>query len=131
MLDHAPLTVTIPIVEENINLTRFSITKNSKEETSFIKDVSSLIRNLDMSNLFDINRLENVVNSLASNIEHAWEKNSKLVNISRHSKSWWNNECNWCLRNYRYQEVLKTGRSLEKQSKPPNGLSLILKSKKF
>jgi len=70
MSDHAPLMVTIPIMEENINLTRFSIAKNSKEETSFIKDISSLIRNLDMSNLSDINRLENIVNSLTSNIEH-------------------------------------------------------------
>jgi len=58
-------------MEENINSTRFSITKNSKEEASFIKDVSSLIRNLNMSNLSDIDRLENIVNSLASNIEHA------------------------------------------------------------
>ena len=70
MSDHAPLMVTIPIMEENINSTRFSIAKNSKEETSFIKDISSLIRNLDMSNLSDINRLENIVNSLTSNIEH-------------------------------------------------------------
>ena len=70
MSDHTPLMVTIPIMEENINSTRFSITKNSKEETSFIKDISSLIRNLDMSNLSDINRLENIVNSLISNIEH-------------------------------------------------------------
>jgi len=75
-------------MEENINLTRFSITKNSEEETSFIKDFSSLIRNQDMSNLSDIDRLENVVNSLTLNIEHTWEKNSKLVNISRYSKSW-------------------------------------------
>ena len=79
--------VTIPIMEENINLTRFSIAKNSKKKTSFIKDVSSLIRNLDVSNLSDIDRLENVVNSLTLNIEHVWEKNSKLINISRHSKS--------------------------------------------
>ena len=105
--DHALLIVTIPIMDENINSTRFSIAKNSEEETSFIKDVSSLIRNLDVSNLSDINRLENIVNSLALNIEYAWEKNFKLINISRHSKSWWNNECNQCLRIYR------TSRSLE------------------
>jgi len=107
MLDRALLTVTIPIMEENINSTRFSIVKNSKEETSFIKEVSSLIRNLDVSNLSNIDRLENVVNSLALNIDYTWEKNSKLINISRYFKSWWNNECNECLRNYR------TSRSLE------------------
>ena len=87
MLNHASLMVTIPIMEENINSTRFSIAKNSEEETSFIKDVSSLIRNPDVSNLSNINRLENIINSLTSNIECAWEKNSKLINISRYSKS--------------------------------------------
>jgi len=69
MSDHTLLIVTILIVKENINLTRFSIAKNSKEETLFIKDVSSLIRNLNVSNLSNIDRLENVVNLLASNIE--------------------------------------------------------------
>jgi len=107
MLDHAPLTVTIPIVEKNINSTRFSIVKNSEEETSFIKDVSSLIRNIDVSNLSNIDRLKNVINLLVLNIEHIWKKNSKLINVLRHSKSWWNYECNQCLRNYR------TLRSLE------------------
>ena len=65
--DHASLTVFIPIAEENINLSKFSIVKNSKEKASFIKDVLSIIKNLDISDLSDIDKLENVVNILTSN----------------------------------------------------------------
>ena len=67
----------------------------------FIKDVSSIIKNLDVSNVSDINKLENIVNTLASNTEYVWRKNFKLVNVTRHSKSWWNEGCNQSLRNYR------------------------------
>ena len=85
--DHAPLTISIPIVKENINTSKFSIIKNSEKEDSFIKDISSVIKNLNISDLSVIDKLENVVNTLTSNIEHAWRKNAKLVNITQHSKS--------------------------------------------
>ena len=86
--DHAPLIVSIPIAKENINSSKFSIIKNSEEEVSFIKDVLFIIKNLDVSNLSDINKLKDIINTFASYTEHAWRKNSKLVNITRHSKSW-------------------------------------------
>ena len=70
MKDKLYLSVTIPIVEENINLSKFSIAKNSKEEMMFIKDTIIFIKSLDVSNLSDISRLENVVNTFASHIEH-------------------------------------------------------------
>ena len=74
---HTPLTVSIPIAEENINSSKFSIMKNSEEEAIFIKEVSFIIKNLDVSDLSDSDKLENVVNTLASNTESAWRKNSK------------------------------------------------------
>jgi len=49
--NHAPLTVSISIVEENINSSKFSIAKNSEEEVTFIKEVSSIIKNLNVSDL--------------------------------------------------------------------------------
>ena len=67
--DHTPLTITIPIVEENVNSSKHSIVKNSKEEVAFIKDVITSIKGLDMSILHDINRLENVVNTFAYHVE--------------------------------------------------------------
>ena len=90
--DHTPLTVSISIVEEVVNLSKFSIAKNSEEEASFIKDVSFSIKNLDVSDLSDTDKLEDMVNTLTSNTKHAWGKNLKLVNITRHSKSWWTEE---------------------------------------
>jgi len=115
--DHAPLTVSIPIAEANINSSKLSITKNSKEEASFIKDISSIIKNLNISNMPDINKLENIVNTLALNTEHVWRKNSKLVNITRHSKSWWNKDCNQSLRNYRISRTLEDWKIFKKTVK--------------
>ena len=114
---HAPLIISIPIVEENINMSKFSIAKNSKEENSLIKDVLSVIRNINISNLSVIDKLENVVNTLASNIEYAWRKNAKLINITWHSKSWWNGNCNWSLRNYRTSRTLEDWKVFKKTVK--------------
>jgi len=69
--------VLILIAEENIILSRFSIAKNSKEEVSFIKDVSYAIKNIDTTDLSDIYLLEDVTNTLASKIENTWRANSK------------------------------------------------------
>jgi len=51
--------------------------KNSNEEELFIKDVASTLRNLDISDLSDSDRLENIVNTLVVSIKHAWRKNTK------------------------------------------------------
>jgi len=106
-LDHAPLSVTIAIEDENINEVKYSIAKNSKEEANFVKEVLFAIKKINISDLSNISKLEEVVNSLTSSINFAWNKNSKCVKITKHSKSWWNKECNHALNNYR------TTRSLE------------------
>ena len=87
-MNHAPLTVTIPIVEKYIHNKKHSIVKGSIEEKFFIKDLIKDIKTIDMSNLTDIDSLENVVNSFVKAIEKPWEKNSKIVNVTRYSKSW-------------------------------------------
>ena len=91
--------------------------KNSEEEASFIKDVSSIIKNLDIPNMSNIDKLENIVNILASNTEHIWRKNSKLVNVTKHSKSWWNKDCNQSLRNYRTSRTLEDWKIFKKTVK--------------
>jgi len=75
--DHAPLTVSIPIAEENVNSSKLSILKNSKEEIMFVNEVMTIIKNLNTSNLMDCDKLEDIVNLLVSNIERAWGKNAK------------------------------------------------------
>jgi len=59
----------IAIKEENIDLFKSSITKNSKEEKNFIKDISVAIKNIDISDLSDHSKIEEVTNSLVSRIE--------------------------------------------------------------
>jgi len=63
--------VTIPITEEYVISSKFSIAKNSKEEESFIKDVSYPIKNINVNDLSNINKLEFFTNILASKIKNA------------------------------------------------------------
>jgi len=79
--------VSIPIAEENIITSKFSIAKNSEKEENFIKDVLSIIKSIKVSDLLDINKLKDITNSLTSSIENIWRLNSKQVNITRYSKS--------------------------------------------
>ena len=67
--DHAPLTVTIPIVEEYVHNKKYSIIKGSVEEKSFIKDLIKNIRTINTSNLTNIDSLENIVNSFTKAIK--------------------------------------------------------------
>jgi len=69
--DHAPIMVSVPITEENIITSKFSIVKNSEEEENFIKDVSSIIKSIKVSDLSDIDKLKDTTNSLTSSIENA------------------------------------------------------------
>jgi len=62
--------VSIPITEENIVTSKFSIAKNSKEEENFIKEVLYIIKNIDISDLSDSNKLEDTTNSLISSLEN-------------------------------------------------------------
>ena len=99
--DHTPLTITIPIIEESVISSKYSIIKNSKEEAAFIKNTTISIKNLNISDLSNTNRLEFIINELVNKIKNTWEKNSKTIHIMRYSKSWWNEDCSRDLRNYR------------------------------
>ena len=81
MSDHAPLIITIPIIEESVNLIKYLIIKDSKEEAFFIKDITISIRNLSTSNLLNITSLDRVVNKFTNMVNIAWEKNSRIINI--------------------------------------------------
>ena len=99
--DYAPLMITIPIVEKHVNSSKHSIGKYSEEEVSFIKDVSLIFKNLNTFNILDSSSLNKLVNDFAQEIEHTWKKHSKIVNIMKHSKSWWDDKCSCDLKIYR------------------------------
>ena len=60
-LDHVPLSVSIAIFDEDIVLYKHSIAKNNEEEISFINDVSCTIKSINISDLSDSYKLEEVL----------------------------------------------------------------------
>ena len=84
--DYTSLMITIPITEEFIASSKLSILKESEEEVTFVKEASIIIRTLDISNLTDNVKLENLVNLLWLRINWVWEKNAKYIRITKHSK---------------------------------------------
>ena len=60
--DHAPLIIDIPIAEEFIQSSKFTIPPNSEQEAKFIKDVISSFSKLDTSHIESIDNLESTVN---------------------------------------------------------------------
>ena len=77
--DHIPLSVTITIEEENIDMFKLSIAKNSKEEKKFINDILLAIKNINISDLSDISKIEDVTNFFTSKVKLAWKVNAKQV----------------------------------------------------
>jgi len=92
--NHVPLTITIPIAEEFIYSSKLKIPKNSEEEEIFVKEIINIFKALNTSSFTNHESLEYTVNSLATRIEQPWLSNTKNVNITKHSKKWWNDNCN-------------------------------------
>ena len=106
LLNHTPLTISIPIEEQYIHNGKYSIAKSSIEENVFIKDMIKNFTTIDISNIMNIKLLEITVNLFALAINRTWEKNSKIVIIARHLKSWWDMNCNRDLEKYRLTRSL-------------------------
>jgi len=92
-LDHAPLTVKISILEEYIQSKKQTIIKNSNKESKFISDVTDLVKSLNTIYIDSIEDLKSTVQKFADYTDKIWLKHSKMINITRHSKLWWNDNC--------------------------------------
>jgi len=69
------------------------LAKGSNKEIQFIQNVIQIIKNVNMSSFQNAENLKEIVQLLASKIEESWQRNSKPVKITRHSKAWWNDKC--------------------------------------
>ena len=108
MSDHALLTITIPIIEEHIATHKRTITKISDKKDEFNKEVITSFSKLDVSSISNIPKLEEVILDFVNIVDHTWMKYSKLINITKHSKSWWNNKCNHNLTSYRSSKNIES-----------------------
>jgi len=68
--DHAPLMIVIPIVEEHIQTKKHTIVKDSDEEYAFVKKLTKLLRNIDTSNITDVDHLNSIITYFASSVEN-------------------------------------------------------------
>ena len=84
--DYAPLLINIPIFEKVVYSLKFTIPPKSDRELAFIKDIISNFKSLDMSNINNSEKLEQLINQLGSIIEQLWIKNAKKSRITKHSK---------------------------------------------
>jgi len=60
--DHAPLSVEIPIIEEVVQSSKFTILFKSNQGKAFIDEVISNFKSLNTSNIDDIVKLDFVIN---------------------------------------------------------------------
>ena len=120
--DHTPLIICIPIFEEFIQTKKYFLVKNSDEEKSFISNL------IDTSNLQDIALLENIICTFALATNSLWNHYSKTVNITKHSKSWWDMNCSKDLDKYRISKIRDNLRIWLREW---NKTSSISKSKKL
>ena len=66
--DHAPLTITILIVDEFINISKLLISSNSEQESTFVKDINIIFKNLETTNITNKDNLESIVNHVETSI---------------------------------------------------------------
>ena len=69
--DHAPLSINIPISKEVVCTLKLSIPQKSKQEAVFVEEVISNLKNLDMSNIADTEKLDCIVNQFGAIVNQA------------------------------------------------------------
>jgi len=99
--------IIISITKEHIDTCKRTIAKNSKEDHMFIKEIITSFTKLDIASISNIPDLE-VVSDFVDIVQYTWMKYSKLINITRHFKSWWNDNYNCDLISYRSSKSIES-----------------------
>ena len=104
-------------MEEHINTSKWSIVKDSEEKVTFIKDLISSFRSINTSFISDITSLDQTINNFTKVVKIAWEKSAKTINITKHSKSWWDNSCSRDLKKYKSSKSLEDWKQFQSTAK--------------
>ena len=115
--DHTSISVNISIFDEHISIEKQSLIKNSNKENYFLEELINFIKSMNMSSIHNIEALEIVVQTLAINIKNIWLKYSKNVNITKHFKAWWDDDCHKDLNKYQQSRSLEDWKGFKKMVK--------------
>jgi len=86
--NHTSLGVDIHIIEEFIQDKRHIIIKGSKEDSKFTCELIENIKRINTSQLMDRKSLELAVQEFIRILNLLWQKHSKCIKITKHSKEW-------------------------------------------
>ena len=75
--------------------------------------------------------LENIINKLSNNMDKVWNRNIKLTNVTKHSKSWWDDNCSRELKKYRSSKSLEDWKFFHKTVKSTKRTFFDLKINKI
>jgi len=109
--------ITIPIVKEHIQTKKYMIIKDGKKEYTFVKELIQAIKNIDTNNISNIDHLNSIFIEFASSMENIWMKNSKVVNITKHFKSWWDVNYSRDLNKYKASKYIEDWKQFKKMVK--------------
>ena len=112
-LDYASLTVNIAIIKEYIQTRKCTIVKNSKEKENFIAKLIGAIKRLNTENIPSKEVLKQIVQTFTNNMNRIWFKHSKIVNITKYSKAWWDKNCHRELEKYRTSRWIEDWKSFK------------------
>ena len=108
--DHAPLSVNIIIKEKFIQDKRQTMVKNSIYEENFVNELNIRVGHINSVNIPDYKMLEKIT-----------QENShlllKCVNMTKHSKVWWNEKCNRDLSSYQISRLRSDWNKFKKSVK--------------
>ena len=102
--------IYILVFEKHIQTKKHSLVKDSDEEKRFINELINYICEIDISNISDIVSLESSVLTITHTTESLWAQYLKTVNITKHSKSWYDLNCNRDLEKYRFLKYIEDWR---------------------
>ena len=109
--------IIIPIADEHINICKHTIIKDSVEEVEFVNEVVALFSKVDASSISNVYNLDEVVSSWADIVSCSWSRHLKPINITKRSKSWWNDKCSQDLASYRSSKSIKSWKTFQKTVK--------------